>query len=42
MPGKILIIDDLPDDLACMEQILKKEGYKVETAPDGGGTTENR
>src|SRR3989344_653497 len=41
MPGKvprkvrILLVDDEPDLLAVLREVLEKEGFSVETAPDG-------
>lgn len=32
MSKHILVIDDAPDDLKSMEEMLKGEGYRVETA----------
>jgi two-component system alkaline phosphatase synthesis response regulator PhoP len=32
---KILIVDDEPDILEFLQYNLKKEGYRVATAPDG-------
>jgi two-component system, NarL family, sensor histidine kinase UhpB len=40
MPERILIIDDEPYILATLEEILKLEGYEVESAESGGAALE--
>jgi CheY-like chemotaxis protein len=35
MAKEILIVDDEPEDLNTMKEILEKEGYSVSTASDG-------
>jgi len=32
---RILIVDDEPDIIACLEVLLRKEGFQLETASDG-------
>lgn len=35
MRGKILAVDDQPDQLAMVKELLHEEGFTVETAPNG-------
>ena len=35
MTGDILIVDDMPENLRMLGQILEREGFKVRLAPDG-------
>lgn len=35
VPTRIMIADDNPDTLAFMQLVLEKEGYEVQTAPEG-------
>lgn len=35
MKGNILVVDDNPDNLSALEQILTADGYKVRTATNG-------
>ncbi|PSB26920.1 hybrid sensor histidine kinase/response regulator [filamentous cyanobacterium Phorm 46] len=35
LKGKILIVDDVPNNLHLLSKILSKHGYKTRTAPDG-------
>ena len=34
-PTRIMIADDNPDTLSFMQFVLEKEGYEVQTAPEG-------
>lgn len=40
MVKQILVVDDTPDDLGAMKNILRKEGYRVETAMNEEETLE--
>jgi DNA-binding response OmpR family regulator len=35
MRGKILAVDDEPDQLALVDLLLTDEGFEIDTAPDG-------
>lgn len=34
-PKRILVVDDIADNVFLLEEILKEEGYEVDTAKDG-------